>query len=68
MTRTNIVLDDGLVDECQRLTGLRTRRAVIDHALRELKRRGNQRKLLDLRGKVVWQGDLASLRAGRGLA
>lgn len=68
MTRTNIVLDDGLLDECQRLTGLRTRRAVIDHALRELKRRGNQRKLLDLRGKVVWQGDLASLRAGRGLA
>ena len=67
MTRTNVVLDDVLVEECQRLTGLRTRRSVIDHALRELKRRGSQRKLLELRGKVVWQGDLAVMRAGRGI-
>ncbi len=67
MGRTNVVLDDALVEECQRLTGLGTRRSVIDHALRELKRRGDQRRLLELRGKVVWQGDIAALRAGRGL-
>ena len=65
MTRTNVVLDDELVAACQKLTGIKTRRSVIDYALRELKRRGNQRKLLELRGQVDWTGDLAALRAGR---
>jgi len=67
MTRTNVVLDDTLVEQCQHVTGIRTRRSVIDHALRELLRHGNQKKILELKGKVSWQGDLPSWRAGRGL-
>ena len=65
MGRTNVVLDDDLVTECQKLTGLRTRRALIDHALRQLLRRERQARILDLKGKVRWQGDLASWRKGR---
>ena len=38
MTRTNVVLDDKLIEECQKATGISTRRALIDHALRELVR------------------------------
>ena len=67
MTRTNVVLDDVLVERCQRVTGIPTRRSVIDYALRELLRHGNQKKILNLKGRVAWDGDLASWRAGRGV-
>lgn len=67
MTRTNVVLDDALVEKCQRVTGIRTRRSLIDHALRELLRRGNQKKILELKGRVAWEGDLPAWRVGRGL-
>jgi len=65
MGRTNVVLDDQLVEQCQKLTGIRTRRALIDHALRELLRHGRQRRLLKLKGTVQWEGDLAAWREGR---
>lgn len=68
MTRTNVVLDDVLVERCQRVTGIPTRRSVIDYALRELLRHENQKKILALKGRVAWDGDLASWRAGRGMA
>ncbi|MEI6564687.1 MAG: type II toxin-antitoxin system VapB family antitoxin [bacterium] len=66
MTRTNIVLDETLVQKCQKLTGIPTQRSVIDYALRELLRHGRQKKVLDLKGAVSWDGDLPSWRAGRG--
>jgi len=66
MGRTNVVLDEALVAKCQRATGIRTRRALIDHAQQELLRRKQQRKILELRGKVTWEGDLSAWRRGRG--
>ena len=65
MTRTNVVLDDKLVVKCQKATGIKTRRSLIDYALHEVLRRENQKKLLDLRGAVAWQGDLGEWRKGR---
>ncbi len=65
MGRTNIVLDDELVASCQKATGIKTRRELIDHALRELLRHQNQKKILELKGKVQWEGDLAAWRQGR---
>ena len=65
MGRTNVVLDDALVEECQRLTGIKTRRCLIDHALREIQRHSRQRKLLELKGTVKWEGDLAVWREAR---
>ena len=66
MGRTNVVLDDDLVAECQKATGIKTRRALIDHALHELLRHERQKELLDLKGTVRWEGDLAKWRRGRG--
>jgi Arc/MetJ family transcription regulator len=63
--RTNIELNEDLVAEAQRLTGLRTKRGLIDHALRELVRRRQQRRLLELRGRVKWEGNLSKIRQGR---
>ncbi|MBX7255176.1 MAG: type II toxin-antitoxin system VapB family antitoxin [Candidatus Hydrogenedentes bacterium] len=65
MGRTNIVLDDKLVTECQKATGIKTRRALIDHALQELLRRERQKKILNLKGRISWEGDLSELRKGR---
>ncbi len=65
MGRTNVVLDDELVAECQEATGIKTRRALIDHALREVLRFERQKKILELQGKVQWEGDLAAWRKAR---
>ena len=65
MKRTNIVLDDKLVEACFKATGLKTQRALIDHALRELLRHESQTKILELKGKIHWQGDLDQWRRER---
>ena len=64
--RTNIVLNTNLVEAGLKATGLRTRRELVDFALRELLRHKKQRKLLSLKGKVTWEGDLEEMRTGRG--
>ena len=65
MIRTNVVLDEKLVAKCQKATGIKTRRALIDHALRELLRLEAQKGILELQGTVKWEGDLAKWRRGR---
>ncbi len=61
-TRTNIVLNTHLVDTGLKLTGLKTRRELVDFALRELVRHEQQKKLLALKGKIDWEGDLEAMR------
>ena len=46
-------------------TGIKTQRALIDHALRELLRHESQTKILELKGNVNWEGDLGEWRRGR---
>ena len=65
MGRTNVVIDDDLINECQKLTGIRTRRALIDFALHEVRRRGRQKRLLELKGAIEWEGNLAEWREVR---
>ena len=62
-TRTNIVLDTHLVDAGLKLTGLKTRRELVAFALRELVRHEQQKKLLALKGKITWEGDLDAMRS-----
>ncbi len=64
--RTNIVLDNKLIEAGLKATGLKTRRELVDFALRELLRHKQQQQILSLKGKVTWEGDLAEMRAGRG--
>ena len=65
MARTNIVLDDQLVANCMEITGLTTKKSLIDFALRELLRKDQQKKLLELQGKIHWEGDLEQMRQTR---
>jgi len=67
--RTNIVLDDALVEEAMRLTGARTKREVVDIALRRLVEKGDlYRAMRRLRGQLTWEGDVDSWRSARGEA
>lgn len=63
--RTNIVIDDKLMAEAIRLSGLKTKREVVEEALRLLIRQRGQRALLDLAGKIHWEGNLDEMRTGR---
>ena len=65
MKRTNIVLNSKLVRAGLKSTGLKTRRALVEHALQELVRREQQTELLTLKGKVRWDGDLGEMRRTR---
>jgi Arc/MetJ family transcription regulator len=66
--RTNVVIDDTLMAEAMQLTGIKTKRQVIDRALRMLVRLERQRAVLALEGTVAWEGDLNSLRTARRVA
>ena len=55
--RTNIVLDDALVDEAFALTGLRTKRALVHLALSELVRHRRKKDLFELAGKLELSSD-----------
>jgi Arc/MetJ family transcription regulator len=62
IVRTNIVIDDELLAQAQRLCGASTKRATVEFALQELVRRRERRKVLDLQGRVEWDGDLGKSR------
>jgi Arc/MetJ family transcription regulator len=56
--RTNIVLDDELMAEAMRRTGMKTKRRVVEEALRTLIRLKRQDEIRSLRGRFHWEGDL----------
>jgi len=63
--RTNIVIDDKLMTDALRVTGLKTKREAVELALRTVLRLGKQAEIRRLRGKVQWQGDLDAMRRDR---
>jgi Arc/MetJ family transcription regulator len=62
--RTNIVLDEELIAEAMRRTGIKTKRAVVEEALRTLIQLKRQEEILALRGKLKWECDLDEMRRG----
>jgi Arc/MetJ family transcription regulator len=62
LMRTKIVVDDELVAEAMRRTGIKTKRAVVEQALRTLIGLKRQEEILALRGKLHWEGDLDQMR------
>lgn len=55
--RTNIDLDDALIEEARRLSGLRTKKAVVDKALETFIRCAREREALKMFGQLEWKGD-----------
>lgn len=63
--RTNIVIDDKLMADALRLTGLKTKREAVELGLRTLLRLRQQEEIKLLRGKLQWQGDLNAMRTDK---
>jgi Arc/MetJ family transcription regulator len=63
--RTNIVIDDTLMRDTLRTTGLKTKREAVDQALRTLLSLSRQAEIRRFRGKLDWKGDLNAMRRDR---
>ncbi len=65
MKRTNLVLDEDLLEEAVKVSGERTYSAAVERALEEFVRRAKARGILSLAGSGLWQGDLSMVREDR---
>ena len=63
--RTNIVIDDKLMQDTLRATGLRTKKEAVELALRTLLRLQQQSEGRSLRGALSWEGDLEDMRTDK---
>ncbi len=63
--RTNIVIDDDLMNEAMTLSKLKTKKAVVETGLKLLVQIKKQERLKSLRGKLEWDGDLDAMRLDR---
>lgn len=60
--RTNIVIDEDLMNEAMALTQIKTKKAVVETSLKLLIQLKKQEQLKSLRGKLQWEGDLEKMR------
>lgn len=63
--RTNIIIDDNLMSLALKTSGLKTKKAVVEEALKLLVLVKQQAKLKTLQGKLFWEGNLDKLRTNR---
>lgn len=63
--RTNIVIDDVLMQTAMHLTGLKTKREAVEEGLKALLRLARQEEIRKFRGRLDWQGDLDAMRRDR---
>ena len=63
--RTNIVIDDALMQKALKASGFKTKRAVVEAGLWLLVKLGRQKRIRRLRGKLTWQGSLDEMRRER---
>ena len=60
--RTNIVVDDTLMEEALKLSGVKTKKSVVDKALKLLVQVKRQEAIRELKGKLSWEGNLSEMR------
>jgi Arc/MetJ family transcription regulator len=63
--RTNIVIDDQLMSDTLKLTGLQTKKEAVEEGLKALIRLKKQEELRKLRGKLKWEGNLDDMRTDK---
>jgi Arc/MetJ family transcription regulator len=63
--RTNVVIEDKLMEDTLRATGLKTKREAVELGLQTLLRISKQEEIRKFRGKLHWQGDLNAMRTDK---
>ncbi|MBI5745704.1 MAG: type II toxin-antitoxin system VapB family antitoxin [Nitrospirae bacterium] len=66
MSRTVIDIKDDLLKKAQRITGISKKVDIVNYALEKLVEQKEIEKILGLKGKIRWEGDLEEMRRGRG--
>jgi len=61
--RTNIVIDDDLMDEALKVSRLKTKKDAVEEGLKLLVQRKKQENIKELRGKLHWKGNLEDMRS-----
>lgn len=65
MSRTVIDIEDDLLKKAQKLTGINKKVDIVNFAIKKLVEQKEIEKILDLKAKVRWEGDLEEMRKGR---
>ena len=60
--RTNIEIDDDLMEKVLEITGLKTKREAVELGLKTLLKQKKQERIRSFRGKLTWEGDLDAMR------
>ena len=63
--RTNIVIDDGLMNQALMISGFKTKKETVEEGLKLLISLKKQAKIRELRGKLNWEGDLEQMRTDK---
>jgi Arc/MetJ family transcription regulator len=63
--RTNIVIDDKLMTDALKASGLSTKKEAVEQGLKLLVRRSQQQEIRKLRGRIKWEGDIDEMRGGK---
>lgn len=61
--RTNIVIDDDLMEEAMKVSRIKTKKEAVHEGLKLLIQRKKQERIRDLRGRLSWKGDLEQMRS-----
>lgn len=60
--RTNIIIDDNLMQQTLQATGIKTKKEAVEQGLKLLLQKSQQQKIRDLRSKLHWEDDLVEMR------
>lgn len=63
--RTNIIIDDNLMSDALKASGLKTKKEVVEEGLKALIKLRKQENIRSLQGRLTWEGDLDSMRADK---
>jgi len=63
--RTNIVIDDSLMNQALIISGYKTKKETVEEGLKLLIAQKNQSRIRNLRGKLNWEGDLDQMRTDK---
>ena len=63
--QTNLKIDENLLAEAMKTSGINTKAAVLNFVLKEYLRKDNQKKILKYRGTNIWEGNIEEMRSSR---
>ena len=63
--QTNLKVDENLLAEAMKISGISTKAAVLNFALKEYLRKNDQKKILNYRGTNIWEGNIEEMRSAR---